>query len=197
MASDPAAHYRVLGVDPSASTADIRRSYLRVARDTHPDFHNGSEAARIDAEERMRRVNAAWAVLGDVDSRREYDRRRPAGERRAPFHTASHGRIDDRDKWHPFDDGPVVGFDDRDDRPITSSALPSWLKTVPALGVLFGLAALILGLLISLEGMARVGLLVLAISALAFLAAPMVALSISRREDCVPGSGFRGRRGRP
>ena len=186
MGNDGAAHYEILGVDPAAPMAEIRRRYLQLARDSHPDFHNGSDRDRRAAEERMRRINAAWAVLGDVDARADYDRRRLAGRPRPTFHAHSHGGVDEPDPWRPFDDGPVRGFDDRDDRPITGSQLPSWLKTAPALGVLFGFAALVLGSLVGLDGMAKVGMLVTLLSAMLFLAAPLFALSVSRRDDPRP-----------
>jgi hypothetical protein len=186
VANDRAAHYEVLGVDPSAPMNEIRRSYLQLARDSHPDFHNGSDRDRRTAEERMRRINAAWAVLGDVDARSVYDRQRLAGQPRPTFHAHSHGSVDEPDPWKPFDDGPDMGFNERDDRPITDSQLPSWLKTAPALGVLFGLASLILGSLVGLGGMAKVGMLAMLLSAMLFLAAPLFALSLSRRDDPRP-----------
>ena len=186
MTKDGDAHYETLGVDPSASAADVRRSYLRLARLEHPDFHNGSDAARRSAELRMRKVNAAWAVLGNVDSRSDYDRRRITGTPRPAFHARSHGAVDEPDPWRPFDEGEPTGFDERDDRPITNSRLPSWMKTLPALGVLFGLAAVILGSLIGFDAMAKVGMLVLLLSVMLFLAAPLVALSLSRRDDPHP-----------
>ncbi|MEQ8841337.1 MAG: J domain-containing protein [Acidimicrobiales bacterium] len=180
------AHYDVLGVDPSASVTEIRRAYLGLARDAHPDFHHTSETERRSAELRMRKINAAWAVLGDPDARSAYDRRRLAGAPRPTFHARSHGTVEEPDPWRPFDDGDPAGFDDRDDRPITGSSLPSWMKTVPALGVLFGLAALILGGLVGLDVMARVGMLVLLLSVMLFLSAPLVALSMSSRQDTDP-----------
>lgn len=184
MAGD--AHYRELGVDPSASAAEIRRAYLRLARDAHPDRHTGDEEARRRAEERMRRINAAWAVLGDVDARVDYDRARLRNTPRPTFHASTHGTVDAPDPWRPFDDGDPMGFDDRDDRPITDSALPSWMKTIPALGILFGLAALISGALVGLSILARVGLFAVLMSASLFLAAPLVALSMSRAQDRRP-----------
>jgi len=165
---------------------EIRRSYLQLARNSHPDFHNGSERDRQAAEQKMRRINAAWAVLGDVDARSKYDRERLAGTPRPTFHAHAHGSVDEPDPWRPFDDDPGTGFNERDDRPITSSQLPSWLKTLPALGVLFGLASMILGSLVGLDAMAKVGMLVLLLSATAFLAAPLVALSLSSRGDRRP-----------
>jgi hypothetical protein len=184
--TERAEHYEVLGVDPSASMDEIRRSYLRLARTSHPDFHNGSEVDRLAAERRMRRINAAWAVLGDVDARSSYDRTRLSNAPRAPFHAGAHGRIDEPDPWRPFHEGPVAGFDEREDRPITSSALPSWMKTFPALGFLFGLAALLIGALVDLPGVAGIGLILVTTSGLLFLAAPLVALSMSKGQDRRP-----------
>ena len=165
---------------------EIRRSYLRMARASHPDFHTDTDVARVAAEEQMRRINAAWAVLGDVDERSAYDRRRLTEQGQAPFAATGHGKIDEPDEWEPFDAGPSAGFDERNDRPITTSALPSWLKTLPALGVLFGLAALMVGSLVNIGAVAQIGLFTLLFSALAFVAAPLVALSLSKGQDRRP-----------
>jgi curved DNA-binding protein CbpA len=59
--------YEVLGVEPTASDAEIRRAYLALARRFHPDANPGGE-------ERMRAVNEAWAVLGDARQRAQLDR---------------------------------------------------------------------------------------------------------------------------
>ena len=61
-------HYDTLGVDPNADTPAVRRAYVALARQYHPDFHtSGGEAVRDAAEERMRSINSAWHVLGDTD----------------------------------------------------------------------------------------------------------------------------------
>jgi hypothetical protein len=59
--------YEVLGVEPTASDAEIRRAYVALARRFHPD-------ANPAGEERMRAVNEAWAVLGDPRRRAQLDR---------------------------------------------------------------------------------------------------------------------------
>ena len=70
-------HYEVLGVDATASAAQLRSAYLQLARQHHPDFHQGSGPSSqkpvADSEFRMRQVNAAWQVLGNPDRRSEYD----------------------------------------------------------------------------------------------------------------------------
>ena len=60
-------HYDVLGVSPGDKPDAIRRAYLRQARRWHPDRPTGDS-------ERMRAVNEAWQVLGDLRSRAAYDR---------------------------------------------------------------------------------------------------------------------------
>ncbi len=178
-------HYEVLGVDPTASMAEIRSCYLRLARASHPDFHNDSDDDRLLAETRMRAINAAWAVLGDVDERAAYDRRRIEADpptRSRPFHaeTAAH------EDWKPFDDSAVEQFDEREDQPITSSSLPRWLAIAPPTLLAAGLIGLVLGGLVDVIVLVEGGLAAVVLSGVLFLAAPMFALSSSRRQDDRP-----------
>lgn len=174
-------HYEVLGVDPAASMQEIRRSYLRLARESHPDFHHDTPEQRRRAETRMREINAAWAVLGDTDERSAYDRERLRAEpgRRRPFHAGSTAH----EAWQPFDDAPVAEFDDRDDRPITSSALPRWLAMVPVLIGIVGVGGLIVGSIVGVTAVVDLALATLIMSAVLFIVAPIFAVAVSSRED--------------
>lgn len=58
--------YQVLGVDVTASTADVRRAYVRLARVNHPDAAGGDVA-------RMAEINAAWELLADPQRRAAFD----------------------------------------------------------------------------------------------------------------------------
>jgi len=78
----------VLGTSPNADADELRRAFVKLARRYHPDRHIGADAAtRREAEQRMREITEAWAVLGDPERRRRYDLgmgdrasgRRPAG----------------------------------------------------------------------------------------------------------------------
>lgn len=69
-------HYQVLGVSVGASSHELRRAYVQLARQYHPDFHLNAGPSAIEyAENRMREINLAWDVLRDDTKRRNYDRR--------------------------------------------------------------------------------------------------------------------------
>ncbi len=62
--------YRELGVSSTASPDDIRKAYRKLAKELHPDTRPGDG----HAEERFKRVTAAFALLSDPTSRGRYDR---------------------------------------------------------------------------------------------------------------------------
>jgi DnaJ-class molecular chaperone len=63
--------YAVLGVPPTADARDIRRAYLRLAQQYHPDHDPRPEAAAKFLE-----VQAAYEELSDPAKRQRYDARR-------------------------------------------------------------------------------------------------------------------------
>ena len=62
--------YKELGVDKKASPDEIKKAYRKLARKYHPDTNPGDAAA----EERFKKISAAYDVLGDADKRKQYDR---------------------------------------------------------------------------------------------------------------------------
>ena len=66
--------YDILEVSPSADPAEIRASYLKLAREYHPDrVPEHLTKLHADAEEKVKQINEAWAVLSDPAKRKNYD----------------------------------------------------------------------------------------------------------------------------
>lgn len=76
-------HYEVLGVASTADVAEIRRAWIRAARELHPDQRRSAANTRagVDPDEGIRLVNEAWRILGDSDRRAAYDRDRSRARR--------------------------------------------------------------------------------------------------------------------
>ena len=62
-------HYKTLGVSRTASRNEIRSAWRIKARENHPD-HNTS----ADAPEKFRKASDAWAILGNDETRKNYDK---------------------------------------------------------------------------------------------------------------------------
>lgn len=58
-----------MGVPRSATQDEIKKAYRRLVRQYHPDTNNGDK----DTEEKFKKINAAWSVLGDPEKRARYD----------------------------------------------------------------------------------------------------------------------------
>jgi molecular chaperone DnaJ len=63
-------YYELLGVQRGADDAAIKAAYRRLAKECHPDRHNGCR----DQEARFKAVSQAYDVLKDPQKRAAYDR---------------------------------------------------------------------------------------------------------------------------
>jgi DnaJ-class molecular chaperone len=62
-------YYQTLGLPRTASQAEIKKAFRRLAREHHPDAKPGDSAA----ERRFKQINEAHAVLSDPEKRKKYD----------------------------------------------------------------------------------------------------------------------------
>jgi DnaJ-class molecular chaperone len=62
-------HYKVLGVDPKATSSEIKKAYRKLAKEYHPDSTGGDKRK----ESRFKEVSSAYEVLGDEKKRAQYD----------------------------------------------------------------------------------------------------------------------------
>ena len=80
MATTGRDYYEILGVPRSASEADVKRAFRKLAREVHPDVSGAP-----DADERFKEVVEAYEVLSKSETRQLYDRFGHAGLRSGGF----------------------------------------------------------------------------------------------------------------
>lgn len=159
----------MLGVAAGASTEDIRRAYLQLARANHPDyFVDAPGAERLAAEQRMRSINEAWAVLRDPRRRRGLEDGQPRGFR--PFAPEA----DDPDPR----DAPDIPY--RSVRPTRRDRI-----LTPAPVVLFAASVVVgsVAVLMGHTGVLAVAVALFLLSCVGFVVMPLVALTRARRDE--------------
>lgn len=62
-------YYDILGIGKSSSEKEIKQAYRDLARKYHPDVNLGDKKS----EERFKKVNEAYEVLSDSESKKKYD----------------------------------------------------------------------------------------------------------------------------
>jgi molecular chaperone DnaJ len=92
--------YRVLGVSRDTSDEAIKKAYRKLVFQHHPDRNPDS----IQAEAKIRDLNAAYEVIGDPEKRRTYDRLN-WGEEAARDEAADPAVILDEMEKKLFDEG--------------------------------------------------------------------------------------------
>lgn len=62
-------YYKILGVDKSIAQKDIKKAYIKRAKQFHPDLHPDDPKAKA----KFQALNEAYDVLNDPEKRRKYD----------------------------------------------------------------------------------------------------------------------------
>ena len=62
-------YYKILGIDKTASSKDVKNAYRKLARKYHPDLNPNNQ----DAKANFQQINEANEVLSDPEKRKKYD----------------------------------------------------------------------------------------------------------------------------
>jgi curved DNA-binding protein len=62
-------YYNILGISKTASDAEIKKAYRKLAMKYHPDKNKGDKAL----EDKFKKISEAYAVLSDPEKRKQYD----------------------------------------------------------------------------------------------------------------------------
>ena len=73
--ADKRDYYEVLGVAKTATDAELKSAYRKLAKKYHPDLNKDNK----EAEEKFKEVNEAYEVLSDASKRQKYDQFGHAG----------------------------------------------------------------------------------------------------------------------
>ncbi len=106
-------YYKTLGVAENATEADIKKAFRKLAKQYHPDMHPNDK----QAEEKFKKVNEAYEVLGNETRRKEYDelRKNIGNGDRVNFDPAKYG-------YTPRGGQGFQGFGDFDGATVFSSS---------------------------------------------------------------------------
>ncbi|XP_036001307.1 dnaJ homolog subfamily C member 24 isoform X1 [Fundulus heteroclitus] len=94
--------YAVLGASPSDSPQQLRHRYQQLALKYHPD-RLGDEHWSESGVKKFLEIDAAWKILGDQTTRRQYDMQRRAQELKQNWAVDSTVYLEDM-PWDPGND---------------------------------------------------------------------------------------------
>lgn len=117
--------YSILEVSKDASEQDIKKAYRKLTLQYHPDRNNSS-----DAEEKIRKINEAYEVLGDKQKRMMYD----SGANQSGFPSGAFQGVDINNIFNMFFNGG--GIPQQTGFCVFHNGVPQPMKPSPILQIL-------------------------------------------------------------
>lgn len=95
-------YYKILGVQRDIPQKDVKRAYLKRAKQFHPDLHPDDPKAKA----KFQALNEAYDVIGDPEKRRKYDQYGEQWRNADAYNAAGGGSY-----GQSMGDSPFEGFD--------------------------------------------------------------------------------------
>ncbi len=96
-------YYKILGVPKDIAQKDVKKAYLKRAKQFHPDLHPDDPKAKA----KFQALNEAYDVIGDAEKRRKYDQ---YGEQWRQAEQFGGGGADFHGGGSPFEGFDFSGF---------------------------------------------------------------------------------------
>lgn len=97
-------YYKILGVDKKIPQKDVKKAYLKRAKQFHPDLHPDDPKAKA----KFQALNEAYAVINDPEKRAKYDQ---YGEHWKEADAFGQGSSGGRQYYYQGGGSPFGGFD--------------------------------------------------------------------------------------
>ena len=99
-------YYKILGVDKTIPQKDVKKAYLKRAKQFHPDLHPNDPKAKA----KFQALNEAYEVINDPEKRRKYDQYGEHWKEAEAFGRGA-GRGGAGGGFYDGEDVPFSGFD--------------------------------------------------------------------------------------
>ena len=96
-------YYKILGVDRNIPQSEVKKAFLKRAKQFHPDLHPDDPKAKA----KFQALNEAYEVIGDPEKRKKYDTYGEQWRQAEAFGNGNGGS----QYWQSGGGSPFDGFD--------------------------------------------------------------------------------------